>query len=61
MEVNFGVFCLGYDVGGVNHPFEIEIDREELEGMSEEDRYEYIHKVCFEYVVENLEISIDIE
>lgn len=59
MEINFGVYCLGYELGGRNYPFEIEIDESELEGMNENERYEYIHKACFEYVMENLEIGID--
>ena len=59
MIVDFGVYCLGYNVGGREYSFEIEIDESELEGLSEEDRYEYIHKVCHEYLMENLEICID--
>lgn len=61
MLVNFGVYCLGYSVGGADYPFDIEIDEMELEGMSEEERNDYIHKACFEYVMESLEVGIDIE
>ena len=38
MKIDFGVYCLGYSVRGRDYPFEIEIDDNELEGMSEEEK-----------------------
>lgn len=61
MNVNFGVYCMGYSVGGRDYPFDIDIDESELEGMSEDEKFEYIHKICFEYVLENIEVGIDID
>ena len=61
MKIDFGVYCLGYSVGGRDYPFEIEIDNNELEGMSSEERYEYIHEVCLQYIMSNFEIYLDLE
>lgn len=61
MIVDFGVYALGYNLGGRDYPFELEIDDSELEGLSEEDKYEYIHKVCREYLLDSLEICLDLD
>ena len=59
MIVNFGVYALGYNLGGRDYPFEIEIEDKELEGLTEDEKYEYIHKYCFEYLMDSLEIGIE--
>lgn len=60
MKVDFGIYCLGYSVGGRDYPFEIEIEESELEGKSEEERYEHIHKCVYQYVMDNFELCLDI-
>ena len=35
------------------------IEDKELEGLTEDEKYEYIHKYCFEYLMDNLEIGIE--
>lgn len=59
MVVEFEVDCLGYSVGGFGNKFEIEIEEWELEDMDEDEKNDYIHKTCFEYVMNNLEILVD--
>ena len=61
MKIDFGVYCLGYSVGGRDYPFEIEIDDNELEGMSEDEKLEYIHKYCYEYIMSDIEICLDFD
>lgn len=61
MKIDFGVYCLGYSVGGRDYPFEIEIDDNELEGMGEEEKFEYIHKACYEYIMNDFEICLDFD
>ena len=60
MKIDFGVYCLGYNVGGHDYPFEFEVDDNELEGMTNDEKYDYIYKVCWEYLIENLELCLDI-
>ena len=59
MKINFGVYCLGYNLGGENYPFEFEIDDETLENMTNEEKENYIYEVCHEYIMQELEICID--
>lgn len=60
MKINFGVCCLGFHVGGYNYPFEFDVDDSELEGMTNDEKYDYIYEVCWEYLQENLELCLDI-
>lgn len=55
--VEFEVSCFGYSLGGYGNLFELEIEESELEGMTEDEKEEYIHKQCWEYVMENLEVG----
>ena len=60
MKIDFGVYCLGYNVGGHDYPFKFDVDDNELEGMTNDEKYDYIYKVCWEYLIENLELCLDI-
>ena len=42
MKIDFTVDVLGYSVGGYRNEFDIEIEEQELEGMTIEEKYEYI-------------------
>ena len=46
MKIDFGVYCLGYNVGGHDYPFKFDVDDNELEGMTDDEKYDYIYKVC---------------
>ena len=61
MIIEFTVDCLGYSVGGYKKTFEIEIEEEALEGMNNDEKFEYIDKACWEYITDTLEIGIDTE
>lgn len=58
-NIYFGVYCLGYSVGGYDYPFEFEIDEEELKDMTITEQEDYIFEQIYQYVKENIEISID--
>lgn len=55
MLINVDVTVCGY---GVNT--EIEIEESEVEGMTEEEKDDYIHQQAYEYVKENLEVSCEV-
>lgn len=61
MIVEFTVECLGHSVGGHQNYFEIEIDDNKLEGMTEDEKIQYIDKVCWDYVNETIEIGFEIK
>lgn len=60
IDVEFGVDCLGYSVGGSSTTFDIEIKKSEIENMTASERYEYIYEQCREYVINNLSIDIEL-
>ena len=60
MKIDFGVYCLGYNVGGHDYPFKFDVYDNELEGIKNNKKYDYIYKVCWEYLMENLELCLDI-
>jgi hypothetical protein len=55
MLVNVNILVCGFEVNT-----EIEIEDSELEGMTEEEKDEYIHQEAYEYVKENLEVGCEI-
>ena len=61
MKIDFTVDVLGYSVGGYRNEFDIEIEEQELEGMTIEEKYEYIDKAIYQYITDTLEIGYDIE
>lgn len=61
MIVEFTVDCLGCTIGGHQNSFEIEIDDKEVEGMTEDEKIQYIDKVCWNYVNETIEIGFEIK
>ena len=61
MKIDFTVDVLGYSVGGYRNEFDIEIEDKELEGMTIEEKYEYIDRAIYQYITDNLEIGYDIE
>lgn len=61
MKIEFTASCLGYYVGGYNKSFEIEIEDCELEGMTDDEKIEYIEKSIYEYILENLDYGYEIK
>ena len=61
MKIDFTVDVLGYSVGGYRNEFDIEIEEQELEGMTIEEKYEYIDRAIYQYITDTLEIGYDIE
>lgn len=61
MKIEFEVSCLGYQVGGYNNSFEIEIEEWEVEDMTEEEKREYIEKCIYDYILENLDYGYEIK
>ena len=61
MKIDFTVDVLGYSVGGYRNEFDIEIEDQELEGMTIEEKYEYIDRAIYQYITDTLEIGYDIE
>lgn len=59
MKISFTVGCLGYSVGGYNNSFEIEIKDSEVEGMTDEEKEEYIEKCIYDYILENLDFGYE--
>ena len=60
IDIEFGVGCLGYSVGGSSTTFDIEIEKSEIENMTASERYEYIYEQCREYVINNLSIDLEL-
>ena len=61
MKIDFTVDVLGYSVGGYRNELDIEIEEQELEGMTIEEKYEYIDRAIYQYITDTLEIGYDIE
>ena len=61
MKIEFNVSLLGYSVGDYNNPFEIEIDKDDVEGMSEEEKEVYIENEIYNYILENLDYGYSIK
>ena len=61
MKIDFTVDVLGYSVGGYRNEFDIEIKDKELEGMTIDEKYEYIDRAIYQYITDTLEIGYDIE
>ena len=57
MKIDFTVDVLGYSVGGHRNEFDIEIEEQELEGMTIEEKYEYIDRAIYQYITDTLEIG----
>ena len=60
MIIKYEVDCFGYSVGGRSKTFEIEFEENEFEGMTEEQKHNYIHKAIEEDILNNLEFYYDI-
>lgn len=60
MIVKFTVSCMGYSVGGYNHQFEINLDDKDVEGMTEEQKDEFISECINEYIEERLSFGYEI-
>ncbi len=58
MIVKFKVNCLSFSVGGYHYDHEIEIDDECLNGMTEEQKEEYIDEQIYGYINECLDYGI---
>lgn len=60
MKINFTVSCMGYSVGGYDYQFEIDIDDRDVEGMTEEQKDEFISECINEYIEERLSFGYKI-
>ena len=61
MIIEFRVSLFGYDVGGHNNTFEIEIEDRELEGMNDLEKEVYIDRCINEYIQGSLEYGYEFE
>ena len=61
MIIEFRVNLFGYDVGGYNNTFEIEIEDRELEGMNDLEKEVYIDRCINEYIQGSLEYGYELE
>lgn len=60
MKIKFNVNCLGFSVGGYNHHFELEIDKEDIKEMSEIERQYYIEERIYEHILDNLDYGVEL-
>lgn len=55
MKIELSASLLGFSVGGYNHTQTIEIDDEDVKGMSEEEKEKYIEQQVYEYLMDTLD------
>lgn len=58
MLVKFRLSCCGYSVGGHNYNHEIEIDDEVFEGMTEQEKEDFIYSCIHEHILDGLDYGI---